>query len=253
VTEDSSLAVYAPSVPSKLDQFPPGSRQGKKRKLEAQARAKEKAQARKRARQEANGVEKPATPKAKAKSPVPFQMETRRVTRQAAAAAKAKPAPLQPNSNTGLSTARQKKTSPAPVVNEIPPNMPKVSGDLSALDLGYMNTIPAPKQSKTKKSVPKATVMEPSEPTSVPTSQAVTGTTSDLTTNHAATTPAQVKVEYFARIHTTKGMVEVPMTAEDLGDDTPEMMQKYAEWMEKNGKHMSYSAFKSTIGFAKKG
>jgi hypothetical protein len=215
-----------------LDQFPPGSRQSKKRKLEAQVRAKEEAQARKRARHEADGAEKPTTPKAKAKSPVPFQMKTRRATRQAAAAAK--PAPLQPASNTKVSTVSQKNTSPAPIVNEVPSIMPKASADLSAFDLGYLNTKSAPKQSKTnksksKKSVAKATAMEPLESTPVRTSQAVSGTNSILAASNAATAPDQVKVEYFARIHMTEGMVEVPMTAEDLGEATPEMMQKYAE------------------------
>jgi hypothetical protein len=59
------------------------------------------------------------------------------------------------------------------------------------------------------------------------------------------------KIEYFARIHTSTGVQEIPVTLDDLVDDI-EIVQKYAEWMENEGVQIPYKNFKSIFGFAKK-
>jgi hypothetical protein len=68
----------------------------------------------------------------------------------------------------------------------------------------------------------------------------------------AATTQGRGKVEFFARVHTATGIVEVPVDTEDLSDDV-EIIQKYAEWSKKEKVPIDYHAFKSIFGFAKKG
>jgi hypothetical protein len=59
------------------------------------------------------------------------------------------------------------------------------------------------------------------------------------------------KVEFFARVPTPTGTVEVPVLKDGLQKDL-EIIDKYAEWMEKEGTKISFHAFKSIFGFAKK-
>jgi hypothetical protein len=164
-------------------------------------------------------------------------------------------------------------------ITETPPqSAPSTSEDVSdraenvdPMSLGMKKTSSALKRSRPKKPVipePAADVKTPSkapaksasntvadtpsQPTSEPGSQSVNGTTPASSTNGAATVQVGGKVEYFARVHTATGVVEVPVTVEDLSDDV-EIIQKYADWMEKESVPITYHTFKSIFGFAKKG
>jgi hypothetical protein len=115
--------------------------------------------------------------------------------------------------------------------------------------LGLLKTGSALEQSKvrrTKKTPSKKardeTSKTPSEPVPALTHQLINGATG---------VQGSTKVRFFARVETPTGKVEVPMTVDDLRDDV-DMVQKYAEWMEKEGVQITYHAFKSIFGLAKK-
>lgn len=76
----------------------------------------------------------------------------------------------------------------------------------------------------------------------------VNGFTNGATEN----TPGQI--EYFARIHTFKGTVDVPIPTEKVESTESELIKKYAEWMaQEGGTDISFKHFCSILGFAKKG
>jgi hypothetical protein len=83
-------------------------------------------------------------------------------------------------------------------------------------------------------------------------SQLPNGTTPAPSTNGDAASQGVAKVEYFARVHTSAGVQEVSMAADELTEDIA-ILQKYAEWMEKEDVQLPYLNFKSIFGFAKKG
>jgi hypothetical protein len=159
------------------------------------------------------------------------------------------------------------------------PKVPSGSKDFDIFTLGRINTSSMHEQSKKKRSavtsrpsglaqeddavsngthkagskiVAEFTANAASKSTPAPKVQAVNGTAHDLSVGDATAGPGQTKVNYFARIHTTMGVMEVPVTTEDLTENT-EVIQKYADWMEKEGVQIPYHSFKSIFGFAKKG
>jgi hypothetical protein len=91
-----------------------------------------------------------------------------------------------------------------------------------------------------------------SQPEPTPASLPVDSTPPNASLDDAATTQGRGKVEFFARVHTATGIVEVPVDTDDLSDDV-EIIQKYAEWSKKEKVPIDYHAFKSIFGFAKKG
>jgi hypothetical protein len=92
----------------------------------------------------------------------------------------------------------------------------------------------------------------PSRYTPLPTSPSLSGTTPVSSISDAAAVQLRGKVEYFARVHTATGVVEVSVSTDDLSDDV-DIIQQYADWAQKEGNSIDYRAFKSIFGFAKKG
>lgn len=62
--------------------------------------------------------------------------------------------------------------------------------------------------------------------------------------------PVPGKVEYFARVHTKKGHIDVAVTSEDLTDNV-EIIQKYAVWVQQESAPINYHDFKSNFGYTK--
>lgn len=113
---------------------------------------------------------------------------------------------------------------------------PKVAETVDPLSLGLGKTGPLLKRSEIKKPA---------------TSKLTNGTTPASSMDSATAIQSGTKIDFFARVQTSTGMAEVPMTANDLQDDV-KMIHKYAEWTEKEGMEITYHAFKSIFGLAKK-
>jgi hypothetical protein len=207
-----TLAAESEAVFSNLDRLPPGSSRNKKRKSDPTTQEGPKP---KRARPSSS------SPESKKKSQDSSSI----------AAAEEEEAP-------GMSTRRATRRSAAKVEETTPsrsaPKQPTLekeeerTEDLedktivdikSPLALGLLKTI--------SEEVSKPAPETPSEPTSV------------------------AKVEFFARVPTPTGMVEVPVLKDGLQKDL-KIIDKYAEWMEKEGTEISFHAFKSIFGLAKK-
>jgi hypothetical protein len=88
-------------------------------------------------------------------------------------------------------------------------------------------------------------------PTLAPKPELVNDTRPAPLAKGTAAPESAVKVEYFARIHISTGVQDVPVALDDIKND--ETVQKYAEWIEKEGIQIPYPNFKSIFGFAKKG
>lgn len=59
-------------------------------------------------------------------------------------------------------------------------------------------------------------------------------------------------VEFFARVQTTKGIVEVPVALDGLSEEV-ELIHQYAQWINGDGaEDVTYKMFKSIFGLAKK-
>ncbi|KAH7392803.1 hypothetical protein BKA66DRAFT_312737 [Pyrenochaeta sp. MPI-SDFR-AT-0127] len=78
------------------------------------------------------------------------------------------------------------------------------------------------------------------------------------TTNQVASTQTQISthnpghVEYFARVHTFTGTVEIPIATEKVDDAEEKLIKKYAEWMAKEGgTDIPFKQFRSIFGFAR--
>jgi hypothetical protein len=180
-------------------------------------------------------------------------------------------APAKPSSPV-VTRAKRHATieTPTPSLKETLTRLEKV--DL--LSFGLSKTSSATKRSKRSKpetlepcQVPGAfsngtstavaeTVVEPSDntretPTPAAKPKLANGTMPAPVAKGTAVPQSTVNVEYFARIHTSTGVQEIPVALDDLGDDI-EIVQKYAEWMEKEGTQIPYKNFKSIFGFAKK-
>jgi hypothetical protein len=283
-----TLAAESDPVSSNLDKLPPGSRLSKKRKAEAAAlegprrKRGRPLKAEQPAMQEGKGtVENAANQPSTAPgadvtvtqdSP---RMSTRRTTHRSAAAKLEVTAPVGPTPKQSTpekqaehdedktmvdiddadASAGHKVSLPVPEPVEAPParltrakaatsdenpsklnlfaldDEPKEADDSFAL--GPLKTGSDLKRSEIKKKV--RTLSKPT-PEPAPTPEPTNGST---------------KVEFFARVETPKGKIDVPMTANDLQGEV-EMMKKYAEWMEKEGMEITYHAFKSIFGLAKK-
>jgi hypothetical protein len=91
-----------------------------------------------------------------------------------------------------------------------------------------------------------------SKPEPTPASLPINDAHSEPSADDAAIIRGRGKVEFFARVHTATGIVEVPVNTDDLSDDV-EYIHKYAEWSKKEKVPIDYHAFKSIFGFAKKG
>jgi hypothetical protein len=102
------------------------------------------------------------------------------------------------------------------------------------------------------RSVVDQAVVTPLQSTPLPTSPSLDGTTPGTSISDTSAVQVQGKVEYFARVHTATGVVEVAVSTDDLSDDV-EIIQQYADWAQKEGNTIAYQAFKSIFGFAKKG
>jgi hypothetical protein len=121
---------------------------------------------------------------------------------------------------------------------------PEHGKDVSATPNGTSKT-PAQSGAKTVANTP-------SRPEPTPASLPINVEPSKSSNNDTATVQGRGKVEFFARIHTATGIVEVPVNTDDLSDDV-EYIHKYAEWSKKEKVPIDYHAFKSIFGFAKKG
>ena len=87
-----------------------------------------------------------------------------------------------------------------------------------------------------------------------PASQPANGTTTGTSASAANITHNPGHVEYFARVHTFTGTMEIPIVAEKLDNAENELIKKYAEWMaQEGGMDISFKQFRSIFGFAKKG
>lgn len=75
-------------------------------------------------------------------------------------------------------------------------------------------------------------------------------TVASLLRGDEVSTPGTGKVEYFARVRTRKGHMDVPVSIEDLTDDV-ETIEKYAEWVQGESAPISYQDFKSDFGHKK--
>ncbi|KAF1943318.1 hypothetical protein EJ02DRAFT_511021 [Clathrospora elynae] len=96
-------------------------------------------------------------------------------------------------------------------------------------------------------------VSAPSQNNSSGASATTTGVTADGATTYGAG-PAHPpgQVEYFARIHTFTGTVEVPIAADQLDNDEEKMIRKYAEWNSQRGAMpIPYAQFQQLFAFAK--
>jgi hypothetical protein len=120
----------------------------------------------------------------------------------------------------------------------------ELSRDISALSKGASKVRGEPVIESTNGALEKSTPATKS--------QLLNGTTPAASTNGDEAPQSIAKVEYFARVHTSAGVQEVSMATDELVEDV-EIMQKYAEWMEKEGIQIPYLNFKSIFGFAKKG
>jgi hypothetical protein len=282
------LAAESDPVFSNLDKLPLGSRLKRKRKAEAAAlegprrkrgRPLKEEQV---ALQEGNGTEANAADQSLTAPGVDVtvtqdapRMSTRRTTRKSAAAKVEETAPVEPaleqpssekqvehgedktmvDVDDEVASAGHETPSPVPEPVEAPParltrakaatsdenpsklnlfaldDEPKEAKSEGSFALGLLKTGSDLKQSEVKKKV-----KTPSKPAHEPaaTPQSASGNT---------------KVEFFARVESPKGKVEVPMTENDL--DEVGMIKKYAEWMEKEGMEITYHAFKSIYGLAK--
>jgi len=104
------------------------------------------------------------------------------------------------------------------------------------------------------------TVIEPTtmlakEPSSGPAAQAllVNGTTTNATTSDTGSAQSPGRVEYLARVHTSSGVVDIPMSHQNLSEEA-EVVQRYAEWMKTQGAaQVPFEMFKSIFSIAKKG
>ncbi|KAF2826268.1 hypothetical protein CC86DRAFT_370326 [Ophiobolus disseminans] len=113
-----------------------------------------------------------------------------------------------------------------------------------------MNTLP----NGTSKTALRSTIEPTKTLTNEPASDASAGAqlANGTSTNAVATLPSPTKVEYLARVHTSTGIVDIPMSHENLSTEA-EVVQRYAEWMKTQGTmEISFETFKSIFCIAKK-
>jgi hypothetical protein len=87
--------------------------------------------------------------------------------------------------------------------------------------------------------------------TDIPPAVQATQPTPVITNGAAPTGHAPGHVEYFARITTGSGMMEVPIAPEQLNGDEEKMIRKYAEWnAQPNAVPVPYAQFRQIFSFA---
>jgi hypothetical protein len=68
--------------------------------------------------------------------------------------------------------------------------------------------------------------------------------TSSAPVNGVAPPPGAAKVDLIARVHTSTGIVEIPVASNDLAAEV-EVVQAYANWLEETGTPLPFEIFKS--------
>ena len=68
-----------------------------------------------------------------------------------------------------------------------------------------------------------------------------------------ASTTGSSKVEFFARVHTPKGIEEVAIPTKYLSGEYAELIQRYVEWKQQEGEAMnlSFEQFVKVFGFVR--
>lgn len=80
---------------------------------------------------------------------------------------------------------------------------------------------------------------------------AIANGTAPTKANESSTQDGLGKVEYIARVHTSAGMVDVPLPSNSLAEEA-ELVQKYAEWMATKGAaQVTFEVFKSIYALSR--
>lgn len=146
------------------------------------------------------------------------------------------------------------------------PAVPAVSQatDLELLALGLRKTSSRTRRSEAKQTFTKeagvtANGTKRSTPASIITNDSASDPSvgfrlrNDASNGGGVEPSSPVQVEYFARVHTATGIVDIPMTHKKL-DEEALVVQRYAEWMKTQGSlQVSFETFKSIFSIAKKG
>ncbi|CAO2648597.1 Nn.00g078640.m01.CDS01 [Neocucurbitaria sp. VM-36] len=161
-----------------------------------------------------------------------------------------------------VATPIKSDAQPHSVSSTSVPQLPLSDTDLLAIGLSKTSS-PARRSNRKQPKTPKSVIMQqsgkstlntPKGNTSAPAAHLTNGTTNETPATAATATHTPGHVEYFARVHTFTGTVEVPVMAEKLDNAENELIKKYAEWMaQEGGMDISFKQFRSIFGFAKKG
>jgi hypothetical protein len=123
--------------------------------------------------------------------------------------------------------------------------------DVDLLALGLRMTDPPSKRSEPRKPVlPQLETDKPAS-TSVSAPQLTNGTTNGVVTNPPPSTSGSVKVEYFARVHTSMGVMEAGIESDKI-DEEMNIVRDWADLMETEGAQLPFKLYKSIYAKANK-
>lgn len=232
--------IEPPVFKTNLDRLPPNSLLAKKRKAEAKA---QEGPRQKRSRTQSS-KESSRTPGPTA----PPRMSTRQTARQNAAssdqAAAGKATSPQPSASSQGTPTEELHTRASLAMDETSPENP----ESPQLLISYQGETIAALQAPISASTFGEEV--PDTPTSGSSLEEDSRTVASLLRGDEVSTPGTGKVEYFARVRTRNGHMDVPVSIEDLTDDV-ETIEKYAEWVQGESAPISYQDFKSDFGHKK--
>ncbi|KAF2633314.1 hypothetical protein BU25DRAFT_3693 [Macroventuria anomochaeta] len=258
------LAAEAEAVPSNLDRLPPGLVH-KKRKSESNIQRGGTKRARgsrggvlgrprksetlaERAQLEAGGSvevnQAPSQTEALAKAP------TRRSSRKSVASAMESSTPWDPADDVLLNGSGQKQ----PAANNT--DIAVDDGDLLPNGDHRTTAIPSSVDQKTKAAISettRGTVF--TIPTNIPASQALKTQKSYASSKQKKRVSFSPEIqadnlEFFARISTTAGTQEVPLSEEDLTSEV-DLVKRYAAWQNAGNAHVTFEVFKNIVKFAR--
>jgi hypothetical protein len=123
--------------------------------------------------------------------------------------------------------------------------------DVDLLELGLRKTGPPSKRSEPRK--PAISQLEINKPASAPVSapQLTNGTTNGVVTNPSPSTSGSVRVEYFARVHTSMGVMEAGIESDKI-DEEMNLVRDWADLMETEGAQLPFKLYKSIYAKANK-
>jgi hypothetical protein len=113
--------------------------------------------------------------------------------------------------------------------------------DVDLLALGLRMTGPPSKRSESRKPA--------AAPVSTP--QLTNGTTNGVVANQSPSTSGSVKVEYFARVHTSMGVMEAGIDSDKI-DEEMNLVRDWADLMETEGAQLPFKLYKSIYAKANK-